>query len=84
MALRLKSPENPTAGVPGEGHTEKGSAALVTAHPTCGGLEAHKDNVSLVAEGDLARQATEHYRRFDTFLADARSRLLGTTIEPPS
>lgn len=80
MAVRLKAPENPTAGVPGEGDTEKGSVAMVTANPTCHGLEAHIDNVSLVTEGDLARQTTEHYGRLDTFLADARSRLLGDGI----
>ena len=84
MAVRLTSPEKPTAGVPGEGDTKKGSVAMVTARSTCHGLETHIDNVSLVAEGDLARQATEHYGRLDTFLADTRSRLLGTTIEPPS
>ena len=80
MAVRLTSPEKPTAGVPGEGDTEKGSVAMVTARSTCHGLETHIDNVSLVAEGDLARQATEHYGRLDTFLADARSRLLGDGI----
>ncbi len=84
VVVRLKSPENPTAGVPGEGDTEKGSVPMVAPPTTCHGLEAHIDDVSLVAEEDIARQATEHYRRLDRFLADARSRLPGTTIEPPS
>jgi tetratricopeptide (TPR) repeat protein len=74
-AVQYARPEEPPEGVPGEGDTKAGSAAMVSRQRHCQGTRALVDDLAEVSDSESASAMTPRYRRLDAVLQQARQQL---------